>query len=271
MDTLTAIIYGIIQGVTEFAPVSSSGHLALLPHIMQFKDPGVFFDLMMHLGTAFAVICYFHKDIIKYSKALIPAFFKPKDQGEHTFFVRNFCLSTLSTVLVILLIKDWAKLYGRDPKLIAFNLFFFGLILFLSDLKRNDKTMISLMNQKIQWKSAIIIGISQALAIFPGVSRSGITMSAARGLGFNRMQASSFSFLLSLPIIFAGILKELPHYLSGAPSSESIGVLVTGIIVACVFGLLTIHFFLKLMATTSLLLFFIYRSVLALALFLLII
>jgi undecaprenyl-diphosphatase len=263
MDNLSAIIYGIIQGVTEFAPVSSSGHLALLPHFMQIQDPGVFFDLMMHLGTAFAVILYFRKDIKRYLKALIPALLNWKEDKADYHFVRNFVVATASTVIVILVIKDFAKEYGRDPQWIGINLFVFGALLFLTDLKKNVQRELSPMNQKMHWFYSILIGVSQSLAIFPGVSRSGITITSARAVGLNRTEASSFSFLLSLPIIFAGIIHEAPSYFQQGAFDESITTLLIGVCVSFIFGVLTIHYFLKLIAKMNLFMFFAYRALLA--------
>ncbi len=268
MDLISAAIYGVIQGITEFAPVSSSGHLALLPHFMHIEDPGVFFDLMMHLGTAFAVIIYFRWDILRYIQCLFPALFKWNEQHRDYFFIRNFCFSTFATVVMIFIIKDFAKTYGRTPSLIAINLAFFGLILFLTDRKENnDAREISPMEENFSWRGSLIIGISQAFAIFPGVSRSGITMSAARLMGLSRKEASSFSFLLSLPIIFAGIIYKIPEYSQTVASGESLGVLLVGIFVSFIFGLLTIHYFIKLISKVSFMGFFVYRVLLAALLF----
>lgn len=263
MDNLSAVIYGVIQGITEFAPVSSSGHLALLPHFMHIEDPGVFFDLMMHLGTACAVIIYFNKDIRRYFKVLIPAITKPKESSADIFFVRNFIISTAATVFLILILKDFAKTHGRDPQWVGINLAFFGLLLFIADLRPNTGHKVSPMSKKMQWGKATLIGLSQSLAIFPGVSRSGITITTARSMGLNRTEASSYSFLLSLPIIFAGILYELPKYFQQNYSSDNIVVLLIGISVSFIVGVLTIHYFLKLIAKTNLFMFFVYRVFLA--------
>ncbi len=266
MNYFIATIYGIIQGITEFAPVSSSGHLAILPRFMQIEDPGVFFDLMMHLGTALAVIVYFRNDIKTYCKCLLPALFSKKSTGQNINFVRNFVLATMASVIVILLIKDFAKSFGRDPLFIAFNLSFFGLLLWLSDRFENKTDSEEVMKTKLQWKHSFLIGASQALAIFPGVSRSGITISAARCMGLNREQASSFSFLLSLPIIFAGILYKIPEYMQ-AGQGESSFLLLWGVFTSFVFGLLTIHFFLKMIKKMGFGSFFIYRLILSAILF----
>lgn len=265
MSIFEAIVYGLIQGISEFLPVSSSGHLALLPKVMSIQDPGVFFDIMMHLGTALAVIVYFKKDIWNYVLALKKALGFKNEQSADSYFVRNFIISTMSSVILIVLLMPASK-QARDVNYIIFNLSFFGLLLWLADVWNNRKDVfkISPFTSGIQWKYAVIIGLAQALAIFPGVSRSGITLTAALILGFSRKDASSYSFLLSLPIIIAGILKDLPKL--ATQSFDNALVMLTGVIVSFVVGYLTIHFFMKMISQTKLLYFSIYRWIIALIL-----
>jgi len=257
-----AIIYGLIQGLSEFLPVSSSGHLALLPYVMSIPDPGVVFDLMMHLGTALAVIIYFRKDIFSYARTLNPTLMNFKIGGEARWFTRNFIFSTFVSIFFIVCLLLPSK-YARTPWIIVFNLAFFGLLLWLADRKsRKNSQLDSPMEKGLQLKMAGLIGAAQALAIFPGVSRSGITLTMALFLGMKRKEAGQFSFLLSLPIILAGIFKEIPEIVRDG-NSDSLGVLLLGILTSFVVGWITIHFFMKLIGKIELKYFTFYRWILA--------
>lgn len=261
MNSFDAIIYGIIQGLSEFLPVSSSGHLALLPFIMKIKDPGVVFDLMMHLGTAFAVITYFRKDILTYVKMFTPSLVDLKQGTAPQWFVRNFIFSTFISVLCIVILIPVSKM-ARDPNIIVFNLVVFGGVLWFADIKnRKNPLQEKPMEKGMQWKMAALIGAAQAIAIFPGVSRSGITLTAALLLGMKRKEAGAFSFLMSLPIIFAGILKEVPDLMNASP--ERIQILIAGVVTSFIVGWLTIHFFMKLIGRIQLGYFALYRWIIA--------
>ena len=262
MTWLEAIVYGLIQGLSEFLPVSSSGHLALLPYIMSIPDPGVVFDLMMHLGTALAVIIYFRKDILSYARTLTPSLMNFNIGGESRWFTRNFIFSTFVSIFFIVCLLLPSKM-ARTPWIIVFNMAFFGLLLWLADRKSRSSTQLeSPMEKGMQWKMAGLIGLAQALAIFPGVSRSGITLSMALFMGMKRKEAGQFSFLLSLPIILAGIFKEIPDLIK-VGNSDSLEVLLIGILTAFVVGWITIHFFMKLIGKIELKYFTFYRWILA--------
>jgi undecaprenyl-diphosphatase len=262
MNAVEAIIYGLIQGLSEFLPVSSSGHLALLPYMMKIQDPGVVFDLMMHLGTALAVMVYFRKDLFLHVQSLNLKLLDTKNGSPSQWFTRNFILSTFVSVICIVLLIPLSKM-ARDPNIIVFNLSFFGLILWLVDRHywKRGEHLVSPMESKMQWKMAVLIGMAQALAIFPGVSRSGITLSAALLLGMNRKEAGSYSFLMSLPIILAGIIKEIPDLMHA--SQENLYILVIGVASSFVVGLLTIHFFMSLISKIKLFYFALYRWLIA--------
>jgi undecaprenyl-diphosphatase len=261
MSIYISILYGLIQGLSEFLPVSSSGHLALLPYFMNFKDPGIFFDLMMHIGTGLAVLIYFKADVLRIIKGSIFILVNPTKFKEADPFTLNFIFATICSVIIILAIKDLAFEFGRSSNLIAGNLIFFGIIMYFSDRRSVKKRELSPMLTERKWLHSFIIGASQALAVFPGVSRSGITITSARFLGLSRKEASSFSFLLSLPIIFAAAAKKLidVNFVVG----DNIGMtpLLIGLAVSFVVGIVTIHFFLKLISQTPLAIFSIYRII----------
>lgn len=263
MSLIEAVVYGLIQGLSEFLPVSSSGHLALLPHVMKIDDPGVVFDLMMHFGTGLAVITYFRKDIFKYARTITPSLVNFKTGSSDQWFVRNFIFSTFVSVLFIVLFMPISKM-ARDPQFIIINLSVFGALLWFADYFNQKKTSLldSPMTTSFQMKIAGLIGLAQAFAIFPGVSRSGITLTVALLLGMKRKEAGSYSFLLSLPIIFAGILKEVPDLMKTQDNS-SLLVLVTGVVTSFIVGWATIHFFMKLIGKIQLGYFAVYRWIIA--------
>lgn len=265
MDILWAIVYGVIQGLTEFLPISSSGHLALLPKFFEVKDPGVVFDLVMHVGTAFAVIIYFRKDILKLITETIYLVSK-NPKGHHGPFAFNFIAATVSSVFMILVLKDIAFAYGRTSTFIAFNLMFFGILMWISD-RAKDEAVDLVKTRNI--KKSIIIGVAQSLAVFPGVSRSGATLTAGRFLKMERQDASRFSFLLSLPIILASVAYKLPEILKGEAISVDPMIILAGILVSFLCGILTIHFFLKFIAKTGLVYFSVYRIILGIVILIL--
>jgi len=266
MEHSTALIYGLIQGISEFLPVSSSGHLALLPFFMTIQDPGVAFDLCMHLGTALAVMVYFRNQLWEMTRNLPTAMTRFESQEPTVVLARYFLMATAASVVVILCLKPVAG-FARHPGVIAFNQAFFGILLWIADRRqrvngRREEEAV-FYEQPGQLKRVCLIGIAQALAIFPGVSRSGVTLTASYGLGLARREAGTFSFLLSLPIIIAGAVVELPHLIGGQASLVAPQVLLTGLITSFLVGLATIHFFMLLIARINLGWFTIYRLALA--------
>jgi undecaprenyl-diphosphatase len=241
--------------------VSSSGHLALLPYFFELKDPGVIFDLLMHLGTAIAVILYFHKEIKRLILEFMSLIFHRNLKD--TFFVQNFLISTFFSFCLILIIKGVALDYGRTSLLIGINFIVFGLFMYLADKKKPTGLDLT---KKRGLKEAIIIGLSQSLAIFPGVSRSGITLTSSRLLGMDRIEAGRFSFLLSLPVILGSIVFKLPDIMSGNATYVSPLVIAIGVLSSFLFGIVTIHFFLKLIGRLGLVYFSIYRVIIGLGL-----
>ncbi len=264
MDVLSSSIYGIIQGITEFLPVSSSGHLALLPHFMNIDDPGVAFDLTMHVGTAFAVLIYFWKDVHKLLTQYWECRVFSKKVFQKNAYCINYLFSTIVTVILALVIKDFAGTIGRSVLFISLNLTIFGILMFIAD-KWGRHGADKQMDSSIKVKESFLIGLFQGLAVFPGVSRSGSTLTISRFLGLSREEASRYSFLLSLPIILGGFILKLPD-LSSSPSID-IKVCLVGGMVSLFIGLLTIHLFLKIIKQMGLWIFSIYRILFAIYIF----
>jgi undecaprenyl-diphosphatase len=271
MDYLTALIYGIIQGLCEFLPISSSGHLALLPLMLKIEDPGVFFDLMMHLGTTFSILIYFRKTLASIFKSAWNHYIQKRpsntsEKSEVAIFT-NIAIATIVSVLAILVLKPFSEIYARNHLLIAFNLIVFGILLYLADwrskrngtheAKEHDHEALARINMTF----ATLVGLAQAIAIFPGVSRSGITLTAVLLFGCSRKSSAHFIFLLSIPVIVIGSLKAIFDVIKTPGTQESVpyGPLLFGLFVSFLIGLLAIHYFLKWFRSFGIAPFTIYR------------
>lgn len=255
MDIIQIIVLALVQGLTEFLPISSSAHLILVPVLTSWEDQGLAFDVAVHAGTLSAVVFYFRKEIGKMFVEWFGSF-----AGNHTADSRlawAVLIGTIPVGLVGLAFKDVIEQNLRSPLVIACTTIVFGLLLWLADRKKHTIKD----EHSIGWQYAIIIGIAQAIALIPGTSRSGITITAALFLGLSRQASARFSFLLSIPVIvLAGGLETL-EYLSVAHLGDATDLLI-GAAVSAVSAYLCIHYFLKLLDSISMLPFVIYRLVL---------
>ncbi|HQL01510.1 MAG TPA: undecaprenyl-diphosphate phosphatase [Smithellaceae bacterium] len=248
MDMVQAVILGLVQGLGEFLPISSSAHLVLVPWLMNWPYSGLTFDIALHFGTLIAVVIYFWKDWLK---LLHKGFTKPKEREGKLFWY--LVLATIPGALIGFMLEDAAETVFRRPVLIACMLMVLGVILYAAD--RWGKKQIDVEN--ISLRTGFLIGLSQALAIIPGVSRSGVTMTMALALGMTREGAARFSFLLSAPIILGAALVKVPE-LAANPSIMDAGFLI-GMAVACLSGLAAIGFLLRYVQTRTFLPFVLYR------------
>jgi len=254
MDHIQAVVFGMLQGLTEFLPISSSAHLVLLPWITGWEDPGLAFDVALHWGTLLAVLVYFWRDVAGFFQGGIR--FLRGDRSPEACLPWQIAAATVPAAGFGFLFKAQAETLFRSPLLIAFMLAVFGILLFLS-----DRVGINLKYLKdLPWKNALTIGICQSFALLPGVSRSGITITLALLLGFRKTEAVKFSFFLSIPIIFGAGILEGDYILQHLNSPT----LWTGFLAAAVSGYLTIHFLLSFVKTKSFMPFVIYRVALAL-------
>lgn len=271
MSIAQAIILGIVQGAGEFLPISSTAHLVALPYIFHWKDPGLGFDVALHLGTLIALVVFFFWDwaAILYlaitrnaQRTTRNSKFKIKIQKFSGLYppnlLRLIIIATIPGVIVGVLLETKAETVFRNPLLVALALGFAGLILLLIDkYSKNKKNM-----ERITVLDAVIIGISQAAAIIPGVSRSGATITAGRARGMNRVSAARFSFLLSAPIIFGAAAVKLPKLFSdGIDASVAVGIFFSALS-----GYFAIKYLLKFVEKSSYAVFFWYRLGLALIL-----
>ena len=258
MDPIHAAILGVLQGLTEVLPISSSAHLILVPAFLRWPESGLTFDVALHLGTFIALALYFWRDIFE----LAGNFFSGlAGKGLHSPANRLPFYLIAGTIPAALVAKTLEgpieAIFRKSPTLIAVFLIVFGLILAVADTTGAKR----LKMDRITLNSAIIIGLAQCLALMPGVSRSGITITAALLLGFNRETAARFSFLLSLPIVAgAAILKVGQLVRQGIPANDVIP-LAIGISTSAFFGFLSVAFLLKLVQRNSLYPFVWYRLI----------
>ena len=258
MELIRVIILGIVQGIAEFLPISSSAHLILTRYLFNYEEASVAFDVALHFGTLIAILAVFYKDWIMYAKAVLNKIFKKQDSKENNIFW-YLVIATIPAGILGLLFESYIeeKIRG-NILLIAIVLGVVGIIIYLTDKYATNKYSNPTDMEKITLKQSIIIGIMQCTAMVPGVSRSGATISTGRLLGLSREAAAKFSFLLSTPIIFAATLfklKELILYFDMY--------LVIGVITSAIVGFITIKFLLEYIKTKSFEIFAYYRLIFA--------
>ncbi|CEP67026.1 Undecaprenyl-diphosphatase UppP [Moorella glycerini] len=251
MNVVQAVILGLVQGLGEFLPISSSAHLVLLPWFFRWPDQGLTFDVALHLGTLIAVVAYFWRDLIE---LVICGLFQPRSLDGRLFWY--LIVASIPGAIFGYLLEDQVGTVFRSPLLIALTLTLMGIGLWWADrVGRKTRQM-----EDITLADSIIVGISQALAIIPGVSRSGITMSAGLLTGMKRETAARFSFLMSVPIIAGAALLQLKDLTPAAINLP----FILGVLTAAVVGFLAIKFLLQYLRYGSYLLFTWYRILLAL-------
>ena len=254
-------LLAVIQGLTEFLPVSSSAHLILPSQLLGWRDQGLAFDVAVHVGTLTAVCWYFRKEITAMLLAWLRSFRQTGVTDVNARLAWLVLLATLPALVTGFLFNDIIERYLRSIKVIAMTTIVFGLLLWYADAKGVQEKK----NDRMSWTSAMAVGMAQALALIPGTSRSGVTMTTSLLLGFDRQSAARFSFLLSIPLIgAAGVYKTLE--LMQAAQSPVWSELLTGVALSGVSAYLCIHFFLRLLDRVGMLPFVLYRLVLGMAL-----
>lgn len=260
MDWLQTVVLALVQGLTEFLPVSSSAHLILAPRLFGWADQGQAFDVAVHVGTLAAVVTYFHqqlwamaRDWVRSLVALVPV-----GQSQLAWAV---IWGTVPAGLCGVLLGDVVEQHLRSPVVIAAATIGFGLVLWWASVRPEGARD----EQALRWSDVLIIGVAQALALIPGTSRSGITITAGLMLGLRAKAAARFSFLLSVPIIAAaGCLHSLGLIKRGAQADwTAVGL---GALVAAMSAFACIHLFLVLLDRIGMLPFVIYRLLLGVAL-----
>ena len=279
MEFIQAILLAIVQGITEFLPISSSGHLVLTPYIFGWDYKGLGFDVALHFGTVIAIIVFFWKDIgsiisSAFGKKL-PATSPASSAGEYKLppnLLWQILLATIPAGIVGFFISDLVEKYLHTPVLIAINLAVFGIILWISDVysrhserseesrdpstrPQDDKPL-----SAVSYKLSFLIGLFQAVALMPGVSRSGITITGGRFFGLNRESAARFSFLLGIPAMLGAAVLEATKI----EIAQIDLVFILAIAVSALVGFFTIKYLIEYLKRGTLAIFAIYRIVLAL-------
>ncbi len=263
MDIVQVITLALVQGLTEFLPISSSAHLILVPVLTSWQDQGLAFDVAVHLGTLTAVVLYFRRELAAMTLDWFGSILG-RGMTPDARLAWAVLFGTIPVGLAGLCFKDSVELYLRSPLIIAAATIGFALLLWWTDVSgRRTRS-----ERELTWKDVLVIGVAQAFALIPGTSRSGVTITAGLGLGLTREAAARFSFLLSIPVIsLAGAVETLHLVLQPQPAQWT--PLLLGTAIAFISAYLCIHFFLKMLQRMGMLPFVVYRLLLGIGLLIL--
>ncbi|MDO3721165.1 undecaprenyl-diphosphate phosphatase [Marinobacter sp. chi1] len=257
MDFFQAFFLGLLQGLTEFLPISSSAHLILTPAFFGWTDQGVGFDLSVHLGTLLAVVFYFREDVFGIARDGLISMGRRKVVGQGALAL-YLVIGTIPAGLAGLALLDLVDSTLRAVEVIFTTTLVFGILLGIADLLPKRQRTLDTLN----WKDALLVGIAQAMALVPGTSRSGVTITAGLFLGMSRETASRFSFLLAIPIIVLASSVKLLEVATSDVVVDWNGFLIGGV-TSFLMAITAIHFFLKWLNTVGMWPYVIYRIVLA--------
>jgi undecaprenyl-diphosphatase len=256
MTFFQQLLIAIVQGVTEFLPISSSGHLIPIPHLTDLPDQGPLIDVAVHVGSLLAIVIYFFKDVVALARGGVATTGLAKAPDQRRLFIA-ICVGTVPAVAFGLFLKLGGYLESfRSTDLVAINLIVYGLLLATADrFCRQTKTY-----DDLSIRDGVLVGLAQALALIPGTSRSGVTMTAARALGYTRVESARFSFLLSIPAVAgAGLLAAFD--LADATSQMQWDALIAGAM-TFVAAFATMAFLMRFLRNASMMVFVIYRVIL---------
>ncbi len=259
MSTLEAIVLGIVQGLTEFLPISSTGHILFVPALAGWPDPGAAFSAVIQLGTMAAVLVYFRTDLWRMAVAFVKSFV-----GDHPLWRSDdsdarigwyIVLGTIPISIVGIVFADQIETSVRSLSLVAVVMILFSFVLMAADLKgAQDRDV-----KQLTLRDGIIIGLFQALALIPGVSRSGATISGGLFLGLDRESATRYSFLLSVPAVVLSALFELRKIGDSTGASVGVAPTIIATVLAFISGYLAIAFLLRFVRTHNFAVFVVYR------------
>ena len=258
MDSVQSFILGLIQGITEFLPISSTAHLVLVPWLFSWHDPGLPFNVVIHLGSLIAILIYFRHDwkriISEFTKCTLRGSYRESNDGRLGLFL---VIGTIPGIISGFIFESFASETLRNPISIASTLALFGLFLYFADKKTSNEKEIKDMNLK----DCLFFGIAQAFAIIPGVSRSGVTITGGLLRNFKREEAAKFSFLLATPVIVGATVLESRHFTAKIFTDLPF---IIGVVSSAVTSYLVIRFLLAFLRRQSFTIFVVYRLILAL-------
>jgi undecaprenyl-diphosphatase len=256
MDSLQIVVLAVVQGITEFLPVSSSGHLILVPYFTDWPDQGLDFDLAVHIGTLTAIVAYFRQTLAAMARDWVSSVRQRREVGESRL-AWAVLFGTIPAGVVGLLFRHDIETTLRSPLVVACTTIGYALLLLAADRigkqQRDERS--------IGWLDVVVIGCAQALALVPGTSRSGVTITAGLFRNLSRAAAARFSFLLAVPVMTAAGLAELVGYAGGDVAVDTRAV-VLGLVISALTGFACIHFFLKWLTRYGVLPYVLYRLVL---------
>jgi undecaprenyl-diphosphatase len=248
-----AALWGILQGLSEFLPVSSTGHLVLVPWLLRRDAPGFTFDVLVHLATLLAVLIYFRAEFVMLIRGVIHLIARRRADTPEAKLAWMVILSSIPAMLVALVLQSYIKQVFDSPPLVAVALLFTGTILFFAERRKGTRAVAELTA-----RDAGLIGLAQAVALIPGISRSGATMAAGMGRDLARPEAARYAFVMSIPVIFGAAAKELLDLVSGPGMAHSPGPLAIGMLAAFVSGFVAITMFFRYVQRHSLRVFALY-------------
>lgn len=233
-----AVILGLVQGVTEFLPISSSAHLILTSFFLGWEDQGLYFDIAVHLGSMLAVILFLRREVAALVRSLRIGDAGEEAKADDARLALALAVGTFPVAIGGLLIREFVETTGRQPVLIAITSIVFGVELLVADRKGSKSARLS----EIGWRDGLLIGLGQDLALVPGTSRAGITMTVALALGYDRVSAARFSFLLAIPVSFLVGAKQLLDIPLLASNGIDLGEFLVGFVVSGLAAYLAIGF-----------------------------
>jgi len=257
MTGLQIIVLAVVQGLTEFLPISSSGHLVLVPYLVEWSDQGLAFDVAVHFGSLIAVCVFFREDILGLLRGALQLLGGNLHMPQANMALA-IGLGTIPAAIAGLSFASWIEANLRDPSVIVYTLSGYGVLMALADrFGKRDRVIAD-----VRIRDALLIGCAQALALVPGTSRSGVTITVARVLGLKRQDAARFSFLLSAPVILLATLYKGIELITGE-AAVPWGQLALGALVSAIVAYLSIEFFMRFVSRIGLAPFAVYRLALA--------
>ena len=257
MTTIQIIVLAVVQGLTEFLPISSSGHLVLVPYLIEWTDQGLAFDVAVHFGSLLAVVAFFREDIAGLLRGGVQLL-GGDTRSPQPHMALAIGIGTIPAAVAGLLFASWIEENLRDPSIIVYTLAGYGVLMAMADRFAPRHRNIT----DVRIRDALLIGVAQALALVPGTSRSGVTITTGRLLGFERQDAARFSFLLSAPVILLATLFKGIELVLG-DEAVAWGQLALGVVVSAIVAYLSIEFFMRFVTRIGLAPFAIYRLALA--------
>src|SRR5699024_2759874 len=261
MNWYQILVIAVVQGITEFLPISSSAHLILVPHFLAWPDQGLGFDLAVHLGTLVAVVGYYWREVLAMALAWLRSFVTRRLDSDSRL-AWGLILATIPAIVFGLLLGAEGETLLRTPWIIATTSIVFGILLCWYDWRGRMTGEID----DLGFKQYLILGLLQAVALIPGSSRSGMTIMGGRGLGLSRAAAARVSFFMAIPVTFAAIAYEALHLLE-TPIQDAWGDMALAALLSGVSAVITIHLFLRMLQSMGMMPFVIYRVLLGILLF----